>query len=53
MSKSDKEIKYPIPTKSHWDNKGTWKCVCTTPTHKKGQRFDSPQCSYCIEVKDA
>jgi hypothetical protein len=39
------------PTQSHWHPRGAWKCVCTTPTHKRGQRFTSPQCTYCVRVR--
>jgi hypothetical protein len=45
------EVKYPIETREHWRDDGPWKCVRNTPTHKRGQRFDEPQCSYCEPVK--
>lgn len=39
-----------LSTEHAWNNEGTWKCVCDTSSHARGQRFDSPQCSYCIQV---
>ena len=45
-----KAVKRPVPTKPYWNDAGPWKCVCTTPTHKRGQRFTQPQCSYCVRV---
>lgn len=39
------------PTQHAWNPGGPWKCVCTTPTHKRGQRFTEPQCSHCEPVK--
>lgn len=35
-------------TKEFWDPNGSWKCICVTPTHKRGQRFSVPQCTYCL-----
>ncbi len=43
---------YPQPTKEFWSRTGEYKCVCLTPTHKKGRRLISPQCSYCVRIKD-
>jgi len=44
------KIERPVPTKPYWNDSGPWKCVCTTPTHKRGQCFTQPQCSYCVRV---
>jgi invasion protein IalB len=42
----------PTPTEAYWHPRGAWKCVCTTPTHRRGQRLTQPQCSYCIFVNE-
>ena len=46
-----KVIHHPAETRQDWSKSGPWKCVCSTPTHKRGQRFTAPQCSYCIPVE--
>lgn len=43
-------IARPIPTRPYWDEAGLWRCVCTTPTHRRGQRFTQQQCTYCEYV---
>jgi len=43
-------IQRPVPTREFWHPQGEWKCVCNTPTHKRGQRFTQPQCQYCERV---